>query len=173
MRRRRARSPEAPKMTRQHGSAGAAVVAERFVFMGEGLSVQGDRAQCVCRSLCAWPTGFSPQMSASDANETVHTNGFLVSRRNQEPSAGGPASAGLARAAPPRPASLRAVPLQRRNHLLHDSSEMPRQIAMPRSQATGLEHEHAGNNFSAHEQRLILGVALHPAEAAAYRFRWQ
>src|SRR5258708_4195951 len=73
----------------------------------------------------------------------------------------------------PRPASLRAVPLQRRNHLLHDWSEMPKQIVTSRSRATDLEHEHAGSNFSSHEQLLILGVALPPAEAAAYRFPWR
>ena len=38
------RSPDAPKMTKQHGSAGAAVLAERFGFMnGQPL------ARCVRR----------------------------------------------------------------------------------------------------------------------------
>jgi hypothetical protein len=68
-----------PKMTKQHGSAGAAVLAERFGFMnGQPL------ARCVRRNLCAWRTGFSrarswrrlapsPRRAVSYENECEHS----------------------------------------------------------------------------------------------------
>ena len=42
---------------------------------------------------------------------------------------------------------------------------MSKRIAAPHSHAIGLEHEHAASNFSGHEQRLVLAVWLHLAEA--------
>ena len=49
--------------------------------------------------------------------------------------------------------------------LLDDGGEMPQRIAPRHPYATGSEHEGSGSDFPRHEQRLILGVALHLAEA--------